>query len=311
MAEPEVVPDIDPAELKTLLRQVRQGDLLDIAKVVFLYSPDAPSHPSEVEGVPHVEPMITQEMQLESGRCVIVSQDCDIRQMPNVEPHVMVCPLREVDDKMFKEATDGVSARYFAYPPIDEYEHLRLVVDGRTIQSIEKTALLSPHLKRIQCPLSEARRTDLRIWLGQRLGRDAYPDEILRQIVRPIERAVKRAREQDVEGVFGTIVWMGLRWTPGKSYSSLLLLTDPARRAKANVDKPQLELMLKRLRAALGHFFKKAGSDYMLFANVHDATEIPAAVLLEHYELSLDLDPIDLEAEAAAEAAGTERPTAQ
>ncbi len=294
MSDPELVPDIDPAELKAVLRTVNQGDLLDIAKVVFLWSPDAPSHPSEVAGVPHEEPVMTEEMRLPSGLCAVVSQDCDIRQLPDIEPYVLVCPLTEVEDKTYKEAADGMSVRYFAYPAVEDHEHMQLAADGRMIQSIEKTALLSAHVKRFECPLTAPKRTEFRAWLGRRLGRDAFPDEVVRQVVNPIERAVKRAREKDVENVFSCVIWTGLRWTPGKPYCSLVLLTDPALRAQYGVEAEQLELMLGRLRKALNHFVGKAGSDYSVVANTHDATEVSASVLLEHYELALDLDAVTL-----------------
>ena len=176
MSDPELVPDIDPAELKAVLRTVNQGDLLDIAKLVFLWSPDAPSHPSEVAGVPHEEPVMTEEMRLPSGLCAVVSQDCDIRQLPDIEPYLLVCPLTEVDDKTYKEAADGMSVRYFAYPAVEDHEHMQLAADGRMIQSIEKTALLSAHVKRFDCPLTAPKRTEFRAWLGRRLGRDAFPD---------------------------------------------------------------------------------------------------------------------------------------
>src|SRR6266516_6270475 len=97
---------------------------------------------------------------------------------------------------------------------------------------------------------------------------------------------VKRAREKDVENVFSCVIWTGLRWTPGKPYCSLVLLTDPALRAQHGVEAEQLELMLGRLRKALNHFVGKAGSDYSVVANTHDATEVSASVLLEHYDLA-------------------------
>ncbi len=156
MSDPELVPEIDPIELKAVLRTVNQGDLLDIAKLVFLWSPDAPSHPSEVAGVPHEEPVMTEEMRLPSGLCAVISQDCDIRQLPDIEPYILVCPLSEVEDKTYKEAAEGMSVRYFAYPAVEDHEHMQLAADGRMIQSIEKTALLSPHVKKVECPLGLA-----------------------------------------------------------------------------------------------------------------------------------------------------------
>lgn len=292
-SDPELVPEIDPAELKALLRTVYQGDLLDIGKIVFLWSPDAPSHPSEVEGIPHEEPLMTEEMRLPSGLCAIVSQDCDIRQLPDVDPYILVAPLTEVDETTYRDASNGTSVRYYAYPAIEDREHMQLAIDARMIQSVEKTALLSSHIQRTPCPLSEPKRVHLRGWLGRRLGRDAFPDEVQRQVVDPIAQAIKRAREKDVEKVFPCVIWMGLRWTPGKRYCSLLFLTDPALRAQQGVERAQIDRMLGRLHKALNHFVGKAGS-YTVLANSHDATEVRASDVLEHYELTPDLDAVEL-----------------
>lgn len=294
MAESELVPDLDIEELKSVLKTVRQGDLLDIPKITFLWSPDAPSHPSEVEGVEHEEPVMTEEMTLPVGMCVIVSQDCDIRRLPDIEPYLLVCPVYEADEKGYKVASDGMSVRFFAYPQIEGFEDKRIVVDGRMIQSIEKTALLSSHIKRMPCPLTEPSRVKLRGWLGRRLGRDVYPDEIVRSVIDPVEQALKRARGTDAEDVFPCVAWVGVRWTSGKSYCSLLLLTDPALRAKHKVEGPQLELMIGRLRKALNHFAAKAGGDYTIMAIVHDASAVPASDMLEYYELHPDLDSAEI-----------------
>jgi hypothetical protein len=294
VADSELVPDVDVNELRSLLKTVRQGDLLDIPKMTFLWSPDAPSHPTEVEGVEHEEPVMTAEMRLSVPLCVIVSQDCDIRLLPDIEPYILVCPVHEASNDEYKVASEGMSVRFFAYPEIEGHEGTQLVVDGRMIQSIEKTALLSSHIKRIPCPHTEPSRVKLRGWLGRRLGRDAFPDEIVRRVIEPVEQALKRARKQDVENVFPSVIWTGLRWTSGKSYCSLLLLTDPALREKHNVGEPQLDLMIKRLRKALAHFTAKAGGEYTVQANVHDATEVDASQMLECYELYPDLEAVEV-----------------
>ena len=293
MNDSELASGINPDELERVLRTVRQGDLLDIGKIVSLWSPDSPLHPSEVEGVPHEEPMMTMETGLESGLCAIISQDCDLRRLPYLEPYVFVSPMREIDNKLYREASEGMSVRYFAYPPIPDYEEMQLALDSRLIQSIEKTALLSPHVEKIASPLSEPRRTELRAWLGNRLGRPAYPDEIVRQVVQPIERALARAREKDQENVFACVIWIGLRWTPGKRYCSLLLLTEPALRSRHRVEAQHLGLMLGRLTKALDHFAGRAG-DHTIIANVHDVTEVAAVQLLEHHELTPDVEAAEL-----------------
>jgi hypothetical protein len=58
---------IEPQELEDLLQTLHQGDVVDVAKSVRLYSPDAPTWPDEVETVPHEEPVMTMETLLPSS----------------------------------------------------------------------------------------------------------------------------------------------------------------------------------------------------------------------------------------------------
>lgn len=58
----ELSHELDPNDLKALVKDLHQGDVLDVAKSVRLYSPDTPSYPHEVEGVPHDEPVMTMEI---------------------------------------------------------------------------------------------------------------------------------------------------------------------------------------------------------------------------------------------------------
>lgn len=98
------------------------------------------------------------ENRLPSGLSVIISQDCDLRRMPDIEPMVLLAPLTFVPEAAYCEAEDGMSARHLAYPPIPGHEdQQRLVVDVRTVSSLEKPALLSSHIERIECPLTGTR----------------------------------------------------------------------------------------------------------------------------------------------------------
>jgi hypothetical protein len=84
---------------------------------------------------------------------------------------------------------------------------------GRTCA--EKTALLSAHIRRIACPLSEAKRDHLRAWAGRRLGRIAFADDIQRQVVDPIRDAVKKVRRNAAHRtLFGAVTYYGLQYTP-------------------------------------------------------------------------------------------------
>ena len=287
--------ELDPNELKALVKELHQGDVLDVAKSVRLYSPDAPSYPSELEGVPHDEPVMTMETQLPSGLCVIVSQDCDLRRMPDLEPYVVVAPLTEVDETTYREAAENMSTRFFAYPTVEGHDDQQnLVVDMRVVSSLEKTALMSPHIERIPCPLTGPKREDLLNFLGDRFGRKPFPDEIERQVIRPIESALKRVRENEgFAGVFSSIAFIGLRWSPGKSYCSLTVLLDPKLRERHKVSVEDVEAVKKRLVKALNHFTRDG--DYSVGPNFHDVTEVQATVVLSHDEIPFEVEQLELD----------------
>src|SRR6516165_3200416 len=113
---------IDSDQLRELLKALHQGDVVDVAKTVRLYSPDAPTWPAEVADVPHEEPVMTMETRHASGLSVIVSQDCDLRREIHVEPYVILAPLTELDAGRHAQAASGQSTRFFAYPPIEGCE---------------------------------------------------------------------------------------------------------------------------------------------------------------------------------------------
>lgn len=286
---------LDLDELARRLEDLDQGDVLDVAKLATLYSPDSPAHAEEVEEIPADEPVMTMEQLLPSGLSVVISQTCDIRRGPEVEPYLLLAPLSVVDSKTYREASEGLSVRFFAYPPIDGYEDRgELVLDTRAVDSLEKAALLSSHVTHVGRPLGPVERTQLRIWLSKRLGRPVYPDEVNSQIVEPIEKAIKRTNEGGKYSAFyGSVVFYGFRYMPEQAYASLLLLTDAGRREALGVGQPELEAAKGGLQKALIHWARE--SPYTINLSVHDVTTVPASELLEHHVFVPDIEAASLE----------------
>jgi hypothetical protein len=287
---------LDGERLRAVVGSLRQGDILGVARVTTFFSPDSPSFPEDAEHVGRDEPVATVERRLPSGLSAVLSQTCDLRRLPSIEPYVVLAPLSTVPVETYREAKDGLSVRYFAVGEVVGHEDKgQLVIDARLLCSIEKVALLSSHIERIESPFSDVRREDLRDWLGQRFGRPAFPDEIVTGVVAPIEQAVKRVREkEDTAGVFRSAVWMGLSCQHGKRYASLLVLLDPALRAANKVQAQDIDLVLNRLRKALSHFAGRAGAGYSIVADIHDVTERPATDILSREELAFDLEAVEV-----------------
>lgn len=295
MDSAESAEHLDVPALEAALGELRQGDILDVAKLPTLYSTDSPMFPSEVVGVPHDEPVMTLEQLLPSGLSAVVSQTCDIRRLPDTEQYLLISPLTSVNEADYQKAADRLSVRYFAYPEVPGHEeHKRLVLDARTVSSLEKVALLSAHVERIECPLSDPDQARLRFWLGQRLGRSVFTDEITEQVIVPIELALKRIHERGANaGFYKSVIYYGLAYTPGQAYCSLLLLTDPALRDRNGVGEDEVKTALKKLQAALDHWAGKSGS-YNIRAQAHDATTVPASEILQHHQLGLEIAAADL-----------------
>ena len=285
----ELAESVDPDALEHLVRDLHQGDVVDVASSPSLFSPDVPSYPTEVEAVPHEAPVMTMELRLPSGLAVIISQDCDLRRLPNVEPYVLLAPLTELSADDYQTASQRLSTRFFAYPEIPGHEDKeRLAVDMRKVASLEKTALLSPHIERLRCPLTAARRGDLREWLGQRLGRPPFPDEIQRQVVDPITEAVKAVRKnQATQPLFSAVSYYGLQYTQGKSYVSLLLLCDSRKRLALKAGEQEISGLRKRLQEAIDR--RTRNGDYQVTVQIHDAQRVPAVEVLGRVRLAIDL----------------------
>lgn len=291
MNERDAVSGVSREQLEELITTLRQGDLLDGGKLTTLFSPDASTYPQEVGAAPRDEPLVTMEIRLDTDLCAVVSQDCDLRRLPDKEPYVVLAPMSQVSNEDYRTASAGLSARFFAYPPINDLKNL--VLDLRAVMSVEKIALTSQYVRRTPCPLDTPTRADLREWLGRRFGRVAYPDEIEDLVVKPIMQAIKRTREKDAHDVFRSFVYYGLRYMPGNAYVSLLILFDPARIAKLGVNEDEFKMNCERFGKALDRWTKNG--PYSVILNIHSMHERPATDILEHEALAIEIDSFDLD----------------
>jgi hypothetical protein len=281
--------DVDLEQIREGLGQFRQGDVLDVGKLTWLYSPDSPNHPHLIEGVPADEPVMTQEVRTESRLAAIVSQTCDLRQLPDVDQWVLLAPLQPLAEDDYRDALHGRSVRFFSYPTIPGHkEQERLALDARIIVPLEKMALLSKHIEHIRGLLSEPRRDQLSTFLGNRLGRRAFSDEITNQLIRPLEAGIKRvARNQGFRGFFDSVVYFGVEWTPGKAGASLLALTSQHKREVNKVNQGDVEAVHKRLQDSVTHRLQR--SSYEATVYIRDAEEAQAVEILARHQLFPDL----------------------
>jgi hypothetical protein len=284
--------DLGHTEVKARLREFRQGDVLDVGKLAWLYSPDSPNHPSELTGVPAEEPVMTQEAGIEPRLAAIISQTCDLWQTPDIDQWVLLCPLTQLEEDDYADALYGRSVRFFSYPTIEEHEeheeHEHLALDARIIVPLEKMALFSEHIRHVSEPLSEPRRSELSDFLGDRLGRYAFPDEVNELLIGPIVEGLKRViKKAAYRTYFDAAIYFGVEWTPGKSVASLLVLTSAYKRQMSKVGADDVANIQRRLADAIAHRLKD--SPYEVSIDLRDAEATQAVETLRRHEIRPDL----------------------
>lgn len=279
MFEEHALSGLDAAELEALLKSLRQGDVIRLESMPTLLAPDYTLYPEEVEGAPRDEAMVVSALESPTGLGVVVSQDCDLAKKPSAEAWVTVAPLLEVEPVTYERGLHGRSARYFSYPGLEG--HSNLAVDAGMITTVEKTALLSPRIARQPCPLSGPRREELRQWLGRRLGRYGFPDEIQKQVVDRIAAALaKLADDQNFNRVLKAVVFYGIRYTEENAHYSFLALLDPAKLVAFKADGDLVAATKKKLFGLLAAAAKEGG--YSPEVEFEDATEFRAAKLFAY-----------------------------
>lgn len=289
--------DLDPQELAARLTQFRQGDILDVGKATWLYSPDSPNNPHELEEaeVEAEEPVMSSEAGIETGLSVIVSQTCDVHRLPDVEPYVVLAPLITLDEGTYDDARRGHSVRFFAFPAIGGHEDKEnLALDGRMLVSLEKLALLSEHVEHLSGPLTEPEQGRLSAFLGRRLGRKAFSDELNEHLVRPVEEGIENvAKSKGYKDFFEVVTWIGLGWTPGTGLASVLVVTSSSKREAAKISEDNMNGAQKKLQGAIGYRLRNLAYDVHVY--VADAETIQAVEILSRHRIVPDLHGAGLE----------------
>src|ERR1022692_2442424 len=131
MCEQRDIPLEEQEELEKILTSLKQGDIIAINKVISLYDPAFTNHNEAYDPLANnskiQEPMegeddmlYTMTVDIPFGYCVVVSQDCDIEREYDLEPYLMVAPLIEVEEGIYRNAREGInSSRFFAYPKFE------------------------------------------------------------------------------------------------------------------------------------------------------------------------------------------------
>lgn len=299
-------------ELAKILPTVRQGDLISLGAItlVGIGTSAAWSTTAEHKGITGYAGEELWSLMIESdvGWYVIITQDCDIVREPDVEPALVVCPLRYVPNERWQVLRSGPkSPREFPFPDDrglpKKLDH-KPVADLRFITSVDKTALLHPRVQFSQ-PLSGPQRATFGKWVGERYARVPHSDVLERDVlpkaaaqVRKIAAAFKPKVAADPEV---RLVAAAESWYIGGNDKRVVFIPmiseASARRAKlwdetnANYDYKTIEVAAKKLtnkiRASL-----PVGSGYTCNIQPTSMHGASAADLMEWSEWIIE-DPVD------------------
>lgn len=140
--------------------------------------------------------VVDEEVQSIRG-LVVISQSCDIAQHKPERQFVAVCPLIEVNEKLFLESEKGMRP-YFV--TIENYEP-NAVADLRRVMSVHKKLLTSwEHNTGFS---SESGRVKFAAALERKFGQFAFPDQFNRAIA-PFRNQIRK-RHNKSDSVIGKI----------------------------------------------------------------------------------------------------------
>ena len=131
----------------------------------------------------------------EVGWYVIISQDCDIARTPDIEPVLVVCPIKYVTDAEWSQLRSGGSSpREFPFPDgrkMPSKEGHKHVADLRFVTSVDKTALVSGDVQVLR-PLTGSQRARFRNWVGARYAREPLADDLERDVLPRVAKLITK-----------------------------------------------------------------------------------------------------------------------
>jgi hypothetical protein len=242
-----------------------------------------------------------EDIPLETGLAVVVSQTCDIVAVPETEPWLIVAPVENVTADLYDRSWSGrLSPSLFALPPFADLMHP--VADLTFVASIDKRIVDEDLIDVVAVPFEPGDRRRFREWLGRRLARHAFPDHLEDHVLRPLRRRLAdryTSSQQDgplVRSIEG--VWVA----PAQDGAAveILIIVEPGTRTINQLDteakaKDALRTLVKPLHA------RARAAGYRLAVWVKEPAEITGFDLLYRYnEVEVDL-PRDLEDHEPAE----------
>jgi len=196
--EGETPDELNAAYVKTV-SDVAQGDIISLGAVniVGLGASKALRSTPDYEDTPGKpgEGIWSMTIESEVGWYAIISQDCDIARIPEIEPVLVVCPIKYVTDTEWLQLrAGGSSPREFPFPDgrkMPNKEGHKHVADLRFVTSVDKTALVSGDVQVLR-PLTGSQRARFRNWVGARYAREPLADDLERDVLPRVAKLITK-----------------------------------------------------------------------------------------------------------------------
>jgi len=189
----EQTPEEAAATVVKVLASLGQGDVVSLGAVnlVGVGASAAWTATAKHEGVDSAGAGPSDELwsltvTSDVGWYAVITQDCDIVRHPDIEPALVVCPLKFVTDAQWQALRSGpTSPREFPFPTgrgLPTKEGHQLVADLRFVTSVDKTALLHASVE-TKKPLTGPQRAAFGRWVGARFARVPHPDVLEKDVL--------------------------------------------------------------------------------------------------------------------------------